>query len=79
MTEMILDLQSVSEVILSKISSQKVKLSEDNGSITLTPWSEEKTQSEEKHCFEHWIGRFAGKMSVDDFLAIKREDRKLEP
>jgi len=81
MTEMILDLQTVPEVILSKISVQKVRLLEDNGVITLTPLSEEKSMSEEKsraekmRILESWCGRFAdGSMSVDDFLETRRRE-----
>ena len=69
MTEMVLDIQALPETILSKISSRKVKLYEENGTITLTPFSEEKPR------FDHLIGIFSdGKISIDDFL----EEKELE-
>ena len=85
MTEMIVDTQTVSEMILSKISADKVKFREENGVITLTPCGERKplTPEEMEECqraIDRLYGMFAGgKMSVDDFLALKRRDMDLEP
>jgi hypothetical protein len=63
MTETVLDVQMLPENIFSKITTQKVKVCEENGVITLTPFSEEKPR------FDHLIGMFSdGKISIDDFL-----------
>jgi len=73
MTEMVLDIQVLPETILSKISSRKVKLYEENGTITLTPFSEEKPR------FDHLVGMFSdGKISIDDFLEEKQQEKELE-
>jgi hypothetical protein len=73
MTEMVLDVQTLPENIFSKITTQKVKVYEENGTITLTPFSEEKPR------FDHLIGMFSdGKISIDDFLAEKQRERELE-
>jgi hypothetical protein len=73
MTEMVLDIQKVPETIFSKISTRKVKFFEENGTITLTPFFDEKPR------FDHLVGIFSdGKISVDDFLEEKRQERKLE-
>jgi hypothetical protein len=73
MTEMILDIQALPETIFSKISTKKVKLYEENGAITLTPFFEERPR------FDHLIGMFSdGKISIDDFLEEKQQEEKLE-
>jgi len=73
MTEMVLDTQILPEKIFSKISTKKVKVYEENGTITLTPFSEEKPR------FDHLVGMFSdGKISIDDFLAEKQKDKELE-
>jgi len=73
MTEMVLDTQILPEKIFSKISTEKVKVYEENGTITLTPFFEEKPS------FEHLIGMFSdGKISIDDFLSEKQKDKELE-
>jgi hypothetical protein len=73
MTEMVLDIQALPETIFSRISSSKVKFYEENGTITLKPFSEEKPR------FDHLIGMFSdGKISVDDFLEEKQQEQELE-
>ena len=73
MTEMVLDIQTLPENILSKISTKKVKVYEENGTITLTPFPDEKPR------FDHLIGMFSdGKISIDDFLAEKQLEKELE-
>jgi len=73
MTEMVLDTQTLPENIFSRISTKKVKVYEENGIITLTPFSEEKPR------FDHLIGMFSdGKISIDDFLEEKQLEKKLE-
>jgi hypothetical protein len=42
MTDMVLDIKALPEVIFSKISTGKVRFYEENGTITLTPVTEEK-------------------------------------
>ena len=73
MTEMVLDIQTLLGIIFSKLPAKKVKFFEENGTITLTPFYEEKPR------FDHLIGIFSdGKMSVDKFLENKRQEMKLE-
>jgi hypothetical protein len=73
MIEMILDIQALPETIFSRIPTKKVKFYEDNGTITLTPFSEERPR------FDHLIGMFSdGKISIDDFLEEKQQEKKLE-
>jgi len=73
MTEMVLDIQTLPENIFSRIPTKKVKVYEENGTITLTPYSEEKPR------FDHLIGMFSdGKISIDDFLEEKQLEKKLE-
>ena len=73
MTEMVLDRQALPETIFSRISSKKVKFYEENGTITLKPFSEEKPR------FDHLIGMFSdGKISINDFLEEKQQEEELE-
>jgi len=73
MTEMILDIQKLQENIFSRISTKKVKVYEENGTITLTPYTEEKSR------FDHLIGIFSdGRISIDDFLEEKQLEKELE-
>jgi hypothetical protein len=73
MAEMVLDIQTLPETIFSRIPTRKVKVYEENGTITLTPFSEEKPR------FDHLIGMFSdGKISVDDFLDEKQREKELE-
>lgn len=73
MAEMVLDIQTLPETVFSRIHTRKVKVYEENGTITLTPFFEEKLR------FDHLIGMFSdGKISVDDFLEEKRREKELE-
>jgi hypothetical protein len=73
MADMTLDAHILPEPIFSKIRTPKVKIHEENGSIILTPLSEEKPR------FDHLIGIFSdGKMSIDKFLQQKQLDKRLE-
>jgi hypothetical protein len=73
MTEMVLDIQALPETIFSRISSRKVKFYEENGIITLQPFPEEKPR------FDHLIGLLSdGKISIDDFLEEKQQEKELE-
>jgi hypothetical protein len=71
MADMLFDV--LPEPIFSKIHTDKVKTHDENGTIPLASFSEEKPY------FEHLIGMFSdGKMSVDQFLLQKRLDKELE-
>jgi hypothetical protein len=73
MAETVFDTQTLPENVFSRISTKKVKVHEENGIITLTPFLEEKPS------FEHLIGMFSdGKISIDDFLEEKRKEKELE-
>jgi hypothetical protein len=73
MTETVLDIQSLPENIFSRISTKKVRVYEENGTITLTPFYEEKPR------FDHLIAMFSdGKISIDDFLKEKESEKELE-
>jgi hypothetical protein len=73
MTEMVLDIQALPETIFSIISSRKVQFFEENGTITLKPFLEEKPR------FDHLVGLFSdGKISIDDFLEEKQQEKELE-
>jgi virulence-associated protein VagC len=73
MMEMVLDIQTLPEEIFSRIPTKKVKVYEENGTITLTPFSEEKLR------FDHLIGIFSdGRISIDDFLEEKQREKELE-
>jgi hypothetical protein len=71
--EMVLDIQKLPETIFSRIPTRKVKVYEENGTITLTPFSEEKSN------YNHLVGMFSdGKISINDFLMEKQQEKKLE-
>ena len=73
MTEMVLDINELPNTILSRITSKKVKVSEENGTITLEPIFEEKSN------FKHLVGMFSdGKISVEDFIKEKQQEKNLE-
>ena len=73
MTEMVLDINTLPETIFSKISTNKVKFYENNGTITLTPIFEEKPR------FKHLRGMFSdGKISVENFFEETQKDKELE-
>jgi len=73
MAEMVLDIQTLPEALLSRIPTKKVMFFEENGTITLTPFYEETPR------FDHLIGIFSdGKMSIDNFLLEKQQEKKLE-
>ena len=73
MADMILDINMVSEVILSRIKTEKVKLHEENGSLILTP-----VMGKEKS-FNRLTGMFSdGKLSIDNYLKEKQLDKELE-
>jgi len=72
-SDMILDIQALPETIFSRIFTKKVKVHEENGNIILMPFPEEKPR------FDHLIGLFSdGKISIDDFLEEKQQEREFE-
>ena len=73
MAEMVLDIQALPEAVFSKFSTNKVKVYEENGIITLTPYQDTKPN------FDHLVGIFSdGKISIDDFLKEKQHEIELE-
>jgi virulence-associated protein VagC len=73
MTNMILYVQTLPETIFSRISTEKVMLHEENGSIILTPIAE-KRQS-----FDILFGMFSdGKISTKEYIREKQAEMELE-
>ena len=73
MIDMVMDVKALPETIFSKITTEKVRFYEENGTITLTPIFEEKPR------FAHLRGMFSdGKISVEDFLEETQKDKELE-
>jgi len=73
MSDMVLDINMVPEVIFSHIKTRKVKFHEENGTFVLTPLTvKEKT-------FDNLIGMFSdGKLSIDGYLKEKQMEKELE-
>ena len=62
MADTVLDVQTLPEIITSKISTKKVKVHEENGSIVLTPIIEEKQN------FDILFGMFSdGRISTEEY------------
>jgi virulence-associated protein VagC len=73
MADMILDVQTLPETIFSKISTKKVKIHEENGSIVLTPITEMKQN------FDVLFGMFSdGKISTEEYMKEKQIEKELE-
>jgi virulence-associated protein VagC len=73
MLDMVLDAQTLPEMIFSRIPTEKVRIHEENGSILLTPITEEKLD------FNVLFGMFSdGKLSVDEFIKEKQNEKELE-
>jgi hypothetical protein len=73
MSEMVLNVSSLQETLFKMIPTKKVKLSRNNGIISLTPFREV-TRDE---C--PLLGIAADStLTVDKFLAMTREDKVLE-
>jgi len=70
---MVLDVQSLPELVFSKIFTKKVKFREENGTIVLTPVTE-KWQN-----FDALFGMFSdGRLSTEDYIKEKQAEKKLE-
>ena len=73
MSDMVLDIQTLPEIIFSKISADKVKFHEENGSIILTPVIEKKQN------FDVLFGMFSdGKISSEEYMKEKQIEKELE-
>ena len=73
MSDMVLDVQTLPEMIFSRISTEKVKFHEENGSIVLTPFIEEKRN------FDVLFGMFSdGRISTEEFMKEKQIEKELE-
>jgi virulence-associated protein VagC len=73
MADMISDIHTLPDTILSKISTQKVKIHEENGSIVLTPVTEIKQN------FDVLFGMFSdGKLSTEEYMKEKQIEKELE-
>ena len=73
MSDIILDINMVPEVIFSRIKTKKVKLQEENGVFILTP------VIEKEKSFDSLTGMFSdGKLSIDNYLKEKQLDKELE-
>jgi len=72
MAEMIISTKALPETLLRLISTEKVKVSEIDGAITLIPIFESQNDCPLR-------GMFAdGKISVDKFIEKKQAEKKLE-
>jgi len=73
MSDMVLDVQILPEMIFSKISTEKVRIHEENGSIVLTPIIEKKQN------FDVLFGMFSdGRISTEDYMKEKQIEKELE-
>ena len=73
MSDMVLDVQTLPEMIFSKISTEKVKFHEENGSIVLTPFIEKKQN------FDVLFGMFSdGRISTEEYMKEKQIEKELE-
>jgi len=73
MSDMVLDVQILPEMIFSKISSKKVRIHEENGSIILTPIVEKKQN------FDVLFGMFSdGRISTEEYMREKQIEKELE-
>ena len=73
MSDMVLDVQILPELIFSKISTDKVKFHEENGSMVLTPIVEKKQN------FDVLFGMFSdGKLSSEEYMKEKQKEKELE-
>jgi virulence-associated protein VagC len=73
MADMILDVQTLPETIFSRITTKKVKIHEENGSIILTPFIVKKQN------FDVLFGMFSdGKISTEEYMKEKQIEKELE-
>ena len=73
MSDMIMDISMLSEILFSRIKTGRVKFHEENGTFIVTPIVEEQKS------FDRLIGMFSdGKLSIDNHLKQKQLDKELE-
>jgi virulence-associated protein VagC len=73
MSDMVLDIQTLPEMIFSRISAKKVRIHEENGSLILTPIIEKKQD------FDVLFGMFSdGKISTEEYMKEKQIEKELE-
>ena len=73
MSDMVLDIQTLPEMIFSRISAEKVRVHEENGSLILTPIIEKKQN------FDVLFGMFSdGKISTEEYMKEKQIEKELE-
>jgi virulence-associated protein VagC len=73
MSDMVLDIQTLPEIIFSRISTKKVRIHEENGSLILTPIIEQKQN------FDVLFGMFSdGRISTEEYMKEKQIEKELE-
>jgi len=73
MSDMVLDIQTLPEMVFSRISTEKVKFHEEDGSIILTPVIEKKQN------FDVLFGMFSdGRISTEEYMKEKQIEKDLE-
>jgi virulence-associated protein VagC len=73
MSDMVLDIQTLPEIISSRISAKKVRIHEENGSLILTPIIEKEQN------FDVLFGMFSdGRISTEEYMKEKQIEKELE-
>jgi len=73
MSDKVLDVQTLTEMILSRISTEKIIFYEGNGSINITPTVEKKQN------IDVLFGMFSdGKLSSEEFIKEKQIEKEIE-
>jgi len=73
MSDMVLDIQTLPEMVFSRIFTKKVKVHEENGSLILTPVIEKKQN------FNVLFGMFSdGRISTEEYMKEKQLEKELE-
>jgi len=86
MSDMVLDIQTLPEIIFSRISAEKVRIHEENGSFILTPIIEKKWNFEpqpsvkrEGSPLDILFGMFSdGRISTEEYMKEKQIEKELE-
>jgi len=74
MSDMVLDIKTLPDMIFSRISTEKVRIHEENGNIVLSP-----VKNKPKPNINDLFGMFNdGKLSSHDFIKDKAIERELE-
>jgi hypothetical protein len=73
MSDIVLDIQALPEMIFSRISTEKVNFHEENGSILITPFIEKKQN------YDILFGMFSdGRISTEEYMKEKQIEKDLE-